>query len=82
MGEGVGGGVGVGRRAILVFFGVWQGKRWAGGFFVFRFLFGGRLCGWAGFCVGVCEMEAGPLVCVMVGGVGVRQGCLVLVVCC
>ncbi len=31
MGEGVGQGVGVGRRAILVFFGVWQG------FFVFRF---------------------------------------------
>ena len=35
MGEGVGQGVGVGRRVILVFFGVWRGKRGAGGCFRF-----------------------------------------------
>ena len=57
VGECVGGGVGVGRRAILVFLGVWKGKRGAGGR-VFSFLdfFGGRLCGWAGFCVGVRDI--------------------------
>ncbi len=59
MGECVGGGVGVGRRVSFVFFGVWKGKRGAGGFFVFRF-FGGRVCGWAGFCVGVCEKGGCP----------------------
>ena len=35
VGEGVGRGVGVGRRVIFVFFGVWKGKRGAGGFFRF-----------------------------------------------
>ena len=46
MGEGVGGWVGVGRRVILVFFGVWKGKRGAGGFFRFSiFLEGGSVAG-------------------------------------
>ena len=60
MGKCVGQGVGVGRRVILVFLGVWKGKRGAGGFFVFRFFLGGRPCGWAGFCVGVCEEGGSP----------------------
>jgi hypothetical protein len=53
MGEGVEQGVGLGRRVILVFFGVWKGKRGVGGFFRFSIFFflRGRLCGWAGFCV-------------------------------
>ncbi len=37
MGKCVGQGVGVGRRVILVFLGVWKGKRGAGGFFRFDF---------------------------------------------
>ena len=57
MGEGVGQGVGVGRRVILVFFGVWQGKE---GREVFFHFFRGRLCGWAGFCVGVYEKGGCP----------------------
>ena len=72
MGEGVGGGVGVGRRVILVFF----------GFFSFFDFFGGRVCGWAGFLLVCVKKEAAPLVWVLVGGDGVRQGCLVSVVCC
>ena len=60
MGEGVGQGVGVGRRVILVFFGVLRGKRGAGGFFRFWIFFRGWLCGWAGFCVGVCEKGGCP----------------------
>ena len=64
MGECVGGGVGVGRRVIWVVFGAWQGKRGAGGFFVFRFLWRAAL--WLGrFFVFVCVKEdAAPLVCV------------------
>ncbi len=30
------------------------------GFFVFGFFLGGRPCGWAGFCVGVCEEGGSP----------------------
>ncbi len=60
MGEGVGQGVNLGRRVILVLFGVWQGKRGAGGFFRFSIFVGRRLCGWAGFCVGVCEKGGCP----------------------
>jgi hypothetical protein len=50
MGEGVGRGVCVGRRAILVFlkfFGVWQGKEVREGVFVFRYFFleGGPVAG-------------------------------------
>ncbi len=56
MGEGVGQGVGVGRRVILVIFGEKRG----GGFFRFWIFFGGRLAGWAGFCVGVCEQGGCP----------------------
>jgi hypothetical protein len=37
VGKCVGQGVGVGRRVILVFLGVWKGKRGAGGFFRFDF---------------------------------------------
>ncbi len=44
--EEVGQGVGVGRRAILVFFGVWQGKRGAGGFFRFSIFW--RAAFWLG----------------------------------
>ena len=80
MGEGVGRGVGVGRRVFLVFFGVWKGKRGAGGFFRFSIFFRGRACGCAGFCVGVCEEGGCPLMCVLFGGVGVRQGCTVWLV--
>ena len=60
MGEGVGQGVGVGRRVILVVLGVWKGKRGAGGFFfVFRFFCeGGYVAGQ--FCVGVCEKGGCP----------------------
>ncbi len=78
MGEGVGQGVGVGRRAILVFF-------WVFGFFRFWIFLGGRLCGWAGFCVGACEKGGcppPPLIGEVFGGDGVRQGCLVWLVCC
>jgi hypothetical protein len=46
VGEGVEGGVGVGRRAILVFFGVWKGKVGREGFFVFRFFWRAAL--WLG----------------------------------
>ena len=65
-----------------MFFGVWQGKRGAGGFFGFSIIF------WGGFLAGqvfvlVCvKKEAAPLVCVLVGGDGVRQRCLVWLVCC
>ena len=60
-----------------------RGKEGREGFFVFRFFFGGRPCGWAGFCVGVCEQGGcPPLVWVLVGGDGVRQRCLVWLVCC
>jgi hypothetical protein len=57
MGEGVGQGVGVGRRVILVFFGVWQGK-WGGRVFSFFDLF----IFWraALFCVCVCEKGGSP----------------------
>ena len=80
MGEGVGQGVGVGVRVILVFFGVWQGKRGAGGFFRFSiFLEGGFLAGQV-FVLVCVKKEAAPLMCVMVGGVGVRQGCTVWLV--
>ena len=82
MGEGVGQGVGVGRRVILVFFGVWRGKRGVGGFFRFSiFLEGGSVAGQV-FVLVCVKKEAVPLVCVLVGGVGVRQGCLVWHVCC
>ena len=56
MGEGVGQGAGVGMREILVFFGVWRDGR----VFSFFDFFRGRLCGWAGFCVGVCEKGGCP----------------------
>ena len=80
MGEGVGQGVGVGvgRRVILVFFGVWRGKRGAGGFFVFGFF---SVAGQV-FVLVCVKKEAAPLVCVLFGGDGVRQGCLVWFVCC
>ena len=46
VGECVGGGVGVRRRATLVFLGVWKGKRGARGFFRFSiFLEGGSVAG-------------------------------------
>ena len=68
--------MGVGVRAILVFFGAWQGK-WGGRVFsFFDFFSEGGSCGWAGFRVGVCvKKEAAPLVWVLVGDDGVRQGC-------
>ncbi len=49
MGEGVGQGVGVGRRVILVFLGVWQGTKGAGGFLA------GQV-----FVLGVCEKGGRP----------------------
>ena len=80
MGEGVGQGVGVGRRVILVFLGVWKGKRGAGGFFRFSiFLEGGSVAGQV-FVLVCVKQEAAPLVWVLVGGDGVRQRCLVSVV--
>jgi hypothetical protein len=66
VGEGVGQGVGVGVRVILVFFGVWQRKRGAGGFFRFSiFLEGGSVAG-----------QVFVLVCVKMKGYppGVRVG--------
>ena len=75
MGEGVGQGVGVGRRVILVFFGVWKGKRPR--FSIF--LEGGFLAGQV-FVLGCVKKEAAPLMCVLFGGVGVRQGCTVWLV--
>ena len=46
MGEGVGQGVGVARRVILVFWGVWKGKRGAGGVCCFSiFSEGGSVAG-------------------------------------
>jgi hypothetical protein len=82
VGEGVGQGVGVGRRVILVFLGVLKGKRGAGGFFRFSiFLEGGCAAGQV-FVLVCVRKEAAPLVCVLFGGVGVRQGCLVWLVCC
>jgi hypothetical protein len=82
VGEGVGQGVGVGVRVILVFLGVLKGKRGAGGFFRFSiFLEGGSVAGQV-FVLVCVRKEAAPLMCVLVGGVGVRQGCLMSVVCC
>ena len=72
--------MGVGRRAILVFFGVWRGKSGAGGFFRFWiFSEGGSVAGQV-FVLVCVKKEAAPLMCVMVGGVGVRQGCTVWLV--
>ena len=71
MGEGVGQGVGVGRRVILVFFGVWRGKRGAGGFFRFSIFWrAGQV-----FVLVCVKKGAAPLMCVLVGGVGVWQVC-------
>ena len=67
MGEGVGQGVGVGRRVILVFFGVWKGKRPR--FSIF--LEGGFLAGQV-FVLVCVKKEAAPLMCVLFGGDGVR----------
>ena len=79
MGEGVGQGVGLGRRVILVFFGVWQGKRREGFSFLDLFLEGGFLAGQV-FVLVCVKKEAAPLMCVLFGGVGVRQGCTVWLV--
>jgi hypothetical protein len=77
MGECVGGRVGVGRRVIFVFFGVWKGKRGAGGFSRFSIFWrAGQV-----FVLVCVKKEAAPLMCVLVGGDGVWQGCLVSVVC-
>ena len=80
MGEGVGRGVGVGRRVFFVFFGVWKGKRGAGGFFGFSIIFGGGFLAGQVFVLGCVKKEAAPLMCVLFGGVGVRQGCTVWLV--
>jgi hypothetical protein len=51
-------------------------KRGGRVFSFFDFFSEGGSCGWAGFRVGVCvKKEAAPLVWVLVGGDGVRQGC-------
>ncbi len=86
MGEGVGQGVGIGRRVILVFLGVCHclagEKRGGRGFFVFGFFFeGGSVAGQV-FVLVCVKKEAAPLVYVLFGGDGVRQGCLVSVVYC
>ena len=77
MGEGVGQGVGVGVRAILVFFGAWQRE----GFFVFRFFWeGGSVAGQV--FVFVCvRKEAAPLMGEVFGGDGERQVCTVPLPC-
>ena len=81
VGEGVGGGVGVGRRVILVFLGVWRGKRGAGGFFRFFFLRGWSVAGQV-FVLVCVKKEAAPLVwCgleVMVWGRGALCGLFVV----
>jgi hypothetical protein len=61
MGDCVRQGVGVGRRVILVFFGVWKGKRGAGGFFRFWifFLEGGSVAGQV-FVLVCVKKEAAP----------------------
>jgi hypothetical protein len=60
MGEGVGQGVGVGRRVILVFFGL-EGEKRAGGFFRFSifFLEGGPVAGQV-FLLVCVKKEAAP----------------------
>ena len=59
-----------------------RGKEEREGFFVFRFfLEGGSVAGQV-FVLVCVKKEAAPLVCVLVGGDGVRQRCLVWLVCC
>ncbi len=61
VGEGVGQGMGVRRRVVLVFFGVWQGKRV---FSFFDFLDGGSVAGQV-FVLVCVKKEAAPLVLVV-----------------
>ena len=61
MGEGVGQGVGVGEEGDFGVFGCLAGEKRGGRVFsIFFDFFGGRPCGWAGFCVGVCEKGGCP----------------------
>ncbi len=60
MGQGVGQGVGVGRMGIFVCFLCLAGEKRGGRVFSFLDIFRGRLCGWAGICVGVCEKGGCP----------------------
>ena len=84
MGEGVGGGAGVGRRAMFVCFGVWnllEGEKRGGSFRFSIFFEGGSVAGQV-FVLVCVKKEAALLVCVLFGGDSVRQGCLASLVSC